>query len=40
MAEDGGERLREAAKATGNKSLLACLDALHRHALEKRKSAK
>ena len=37
MAEDGGEFLREAAKATGNRSLVASIDALRVYALERRK---
>lgn len=36
MAENDGEHLREAAKATGNRPLLACIDALRIHAIEKR----
>ena len=37
MAEDAGQHLREAAKATGNRALLATIDALRFHALERRK---
>jgi hypothetical protein len=37
MAEDAGQHLREAAKATGNRSLMATIDAMRLDALERRK---
>lgn len=40
LAETGGAWLREAARATGNKAVLGCVDALHDHAKERRKAPK
>lgn len=37
IAEAGGAWLREAARATGNKAVLGCVDALADHARERRK---
>ena len=37
MAEHADDRLREAARATGNKAVLGCIDALRVHAVERRK---
>mgnify|MGYP001764780449 CR=1 FL=1 len=37
MAEKADERMKEAARATGNKSLLGCIEALRLHSLERRK---
>ena len=37
LAEKADERMKEAARATGNKSLLGCIEALRLHSLERRK---
>ena len=40
MAEDGSDRLLEAARATGNWAVLNCVNALNDHARKKRRAAK
>ena len=37
LAEKADERMKEAARATGNKALLGCIEALRLHSLERRK---
>ena len=37
LAEHADDRLREAARATGNRAVLGCINALQVHALERRK---